>query len=70
MRVILASNRGRLMELGITPIATSGMIMQLLAGANLIDVDCSDVESQGGSGAVQRGSETYVPVFSSLFVLS
>ncbi|KAH6905719.1 protein transporter [Coprinopsis sp. MPI-PUGE-AT-0042] len=29
------------MELGITPIVTSGMIMQLLAGANLIDVDFS-----------------------------
>ncbi|EED77848.1 predicted protein [Postia placenta Mad-698-R] len=41
MRVILASNRGTLMELGITPIVTSGMIMQLLAGANLIEVDFS-----------------------------
>jgi protein transport protein SEC61 subunit alpha len=41
MRVILASNRGTLMELGITPIITSGMIMQLLAGANLIEVDFS-----------------------------
>ena len=39
MRLILASNRGTLMELGITPIVTSGMIMQLLAGANLIQVD-------------------------------
>lgn len=29
MRVIMASNRGTLMELGITPIVTSGMIMQL-----------------------------------------
>jgi len=29
------------MELGITPIITSGMIMQLLAGANLIEVDYS-----------------------------
>jgi protein transport protein SEC61 subunit alpha len=27
------------MELGISPIITSGMIMQLLAGANLIEVD-------------------------------
>ncbi|KAF8956768.1 hypothetical protein BDZ97DRAFT_1849553 [Flammula alnicola] len=27
------------MELGITPIVTSRMITQLLAGANLIDVD-------------------------------
>lgn len=39
MRVILASNRGTLMELGISPIVTSGMIMQLLAGAKIIDVD-------------------------------
>lgn len=39
MRVILASNRGTLMELGITPIITSGMIMQLLAGAGIISVD-------------------------------
>eukprot|EP00397_Hematodinium_sp_SG-2012_P009312 GEMP01009394.1.p1 GENE.GEMP01009394.1~~GEMP01009394.1.p1 ORF type:complete len:474 (+),score=68.66 GEMP01009394.1:69-1490(+) len=41
MRVILASNRGTLMELGISPIITSGMIMQLLAGSRIIDVDTS-----------------------------
>mmetsp|Transcript_43417 Transcript_43417/g.102172 ORF Transcript_43417/g.102172 Transcript_43417/m.102172 type:complete len:479 (-) Transcript_43417:54-1490(-) len=39
MRVILASNRGTLMELGISPIVTSGLVMQLLAGSKLIDVD-------------------------------
>lgn len=39
MRVILASNKSTLMELGITPILSSGMMMQLLAGAKLIDVD-------------------------------
>merc|ERR1712032_1490914 len=39
MRVILASNRGTLMELGISPIVTSGMVMQLLAGSKIIDVD-------------------------------
>jgi len=39
MRVILASNRGTLIELSIAPIVTSGMIMQLLAGAKLIEVD-------------------------------
>ncbi|KAF6372465.1 protein transport protein Sec61 subunit alpha isoform X2 [Diceros bicornis minor] len=38
MRVILASNRGTLMELGISPIVTSGLIMQLLAGAKIIEV--------------------------------
>src|SRR5260221_10669109 len=56
MRVILASNRGTLMELGISPIVTSGMIMQLLAGANLIDVDFSLKEDRGlFSGAQKRG---------------
>jgi len=39
MRVILASNRGTLMELGISPMVTASMIMQLLAGSKLIDVD-------------------------------
>ena len=39
MRVLLASNRGSLMELGITPIVTSGMVMQLLAGSKIIEVD-------------------------------
>lgn len=55
MRVILASNRGTLMELGITPIVTSGMIMQLLAGANLIEVDFSLKEDRAlFSGAQKR----------------
>ena len=39
LRVILASNKGTLMELGISPIITSGMIMQLLAGAKIIEVN-------------------------------
>ncbi|RAL40713.1 hypothetical protein DM860_008411 [Cuscuta australis] len=39
MRVILASNRGTVMELGITPIVTAGMVMQLLAGSKIIEVD-------------------------------
>jgi len=39
VRLIMASNRGTLMELGISPIITSGMIMQFLQGTKLIDVD-------------------------------
>jgi len=38
LRVIMASNRGTLMELGISPIVTSGLIMQLLAGTKIIEV--------------------------------
>jgi protein transport protein SEC61 subunit alpha len=54
MRLILASNRGTLMELGITPIVTSGMIMQLLAGANLITVDQSVKEDRVLFNAAQK----------------
>jgi len=39
MRVIMASNRGTLMELGITPIVTTSLVMQLLAGSKIIEVD-------------------------------
>jgi protein transport protein SEC61 subunit alpha len=60
MRVILASNRGTLIELGITPIVTSGMIMQPLAGANLIDIDFSLKEDRAlFSGAQKR--EPFIP---------
>lgn len=46
MRVILASNRGTLMELGISPIVTSGLVMQLLAGSKIIQVDQSSKEDR------------------------
>jgi len=41
-RVMLASNKGTLMELGISPLVTSSMIMQMLAGAKVITVDHSN----------------------------
>lgn len=60
MRVILASNRGTLMELGISPIVTSGMIMQLLAGANLVEVDFSLKEDRALFGAAQKCKSAYL----------
>merc|ERR1712113_625663 len=54
MRVILASNRGTLMELGISPIITSGMVMQLLAGSRIIDVDQSLKEDRALFGGAQK----------------
>ncbi len=68
MRVILASNRGTLMELGISPIVTSGMIMQLLAGANLIDVDFSLKEDRALFGGAQK-RKPVAHSLSSLFAL-
>ena len=39
MRVILASNRGTLMELGLSPIISAGWILQLLIGVGIISAD-------------------------------
>ncbi|KAI9022551.1 SecY subunit domain-containing protein [Hyaloraphidium curvatum] len=54
MRMIMASNRGTLMEQGITPIVTSGMIMQLLAGAGIIEVDYSLKEDRALFSGAQK----------------
>jgi preprotein translocase SecY subunit len=47
LRVIFASNRGTLMELGIGPIVTAGLILQLLAGSAMIQCDMSKPEDRG-----------------------
>jgi protein transport protein SEC61 subunit alpha len=54
MRVILASNRGTLMELGISPIVTSGLVMQLLAGSKIIEVDQSNKEDKALFAGAQK----------------
>ena len=46
------------MELGITPVVTSGMIMQLLAGAQLIDVDFSLKDDLALFGGAQKRTST------------
>jgi preprotein translocase SecY subunit len=46
LRVIFASNRGTLMELGIGPIVTAGLILQVLAGSKMINVDMSNPEDR------------------------
>jgi protein transport protein SEC61 subunit alpha len=54
LRMVIASNRGTLMELGTSPIITSSMIMQLLAGAKIIDVDQSLKEDRELFQAAQK----------------
>ncbi len=46
LRVIFASSRGSLMELGIGPIVTAGLILQLLVGSAMIDCDMSNPEDR------------------------
>jgi len=66
LRVILASNRGTLMELGITPIVTSGMIIQVLAGAKIIEVDQNVKEDR----ALFNGAQKCIFFISQKFLLS
>lgn len=54
LRVMLASNRGSLMELGIGPIVTSGMIINLLHGSKIIEVDQNLKEDRLMLNATQK----------------
>jgi preprotein translocase SecY subunit len=46
LRVIFASNRGTLMELGIGPIVTAGLILQVLSGSKMINIDMTNPEDR------------------------
>jgi protein transport protein SEC61 subunit alpha len=69
--VLAASNRGTLMELGISPIITSSMIMQLLAGTRIIAVDQSLKEDRAlFSGAEKLMGLLICIVEASVYVFS
>jgi protein transport protein SEC61 subunit alpha len=63
LRVILASQRGTLTELGIGPIVTAGLIMQLLLGSKIIKVDMSDPYDR----AMFSGSQKVLAIFLTIF---
>jgi preprotein translocase SecY subunit len=46
LRVIFASNRGTLMELGIGPIVTAGLILQILKGSKMVDINMNNPEDR------------------------
>jgi preprotein translocase SecY subunit len=46
LSIIFASSRGKLTELGIGPIVTAGLILQLLVGSAMIDCDMSRPEDR------------------------
>lgn len=46
-RIIFASAQGTLMELGIGPIVTAGLILQLLKGADILKIDFKKPEDRG-----------------------
>ncbi|GCE97293.1 translocon subunit [Zygosaccharomyces mellis] len=46
LRAMLASNRGTLMELGVSPIITSSMIFQFLQGTQILQVDMQNKQDR------------------------
>ena len=48
------NNSGTLMELGISPLVTSNLVMQLLAGCKIIDVNQASKEDQALFNGVQK----------------
>jgi len=53
-RAILAGAQGTLMHLGIGPIVTGSIIMQLFTGAKIIDLDLTDDEDKGMYQGTQK----------------
>jgi protein transport protein SEC61 subunit alpha len=69
LRVILASQRGTLTELGIGPIVTSGLIMQLLLGSKMIDVDMSDPYDRSMFSGTQKVLAIFLTAFNTIAYL-
>ena len=54
LEVILASRRGTIMELGLSPIITAGLILQFLQGVKIIDVNMQSKEDRELFQAAQK----------------
>ncbi len=70
-RVIFASTKGTLMELGIGPIVTAGLIIQLLAGSDIISFDRTSAEDRGlFTTASKFFSIVMIIIQASLYIIS
>ena len=70
LRVILASQKGTLTELGIGPIVTSGLIMQLLLGSKIIKIDMSDPYDRSMFSGSQKVFAMFLTVLNILAYLA
>jgi len=66
LRVILASKRGTLTEMGIGPIVTAGLIMQLLQGSKLINVNMGDPTDRALFTGAQKVIAITLTIFQSI----
>lgn len=69
-QIIFASSAGTLMELGIGPIVTAGLILQVLVGAKILDMDLTDPESRRKFTAAQKSLAILFAIFeATMYVL-
>jgi preprotein translocase SecY subunit len=54
LRIIFASSQGSLMELGIGPIVTAGLILQLLKGSDILKLDFGNPEDRAIFGSATK----------------
>jgi len=66
LRVILASQRGTLTELGIGPIVTAGLIMQLLLGSKIINVNMADPYDRAMFSGAQKVLSMILTIFNAI----
>jgi len=70
LQYVLASHAGTIVELGIGPIVTAGIIMQLLAGSKLVNLDMSKPDDRALFTGVQKVLAVAVAIFeASMMVL-
>jgi len=69
LRFILASHGGSLMELGIGPIVTAGIIMQLLVGSKILGLDLSESDDRALFTGLQKIGAILMGVFQASMIV-
>ncbi|MEM4475265.1 MAG: preprotein translocase subunit SecY, partial [Fervidicoccaceae archaeon] len=64
--IIFASNAGTLMELGVGPIVTAGLILQILVGAKIVKLDLSVPDERRKFTAAQKSLALFFGFFEAL----
>jgi preprotein translocase subunit SecY len=67
--IIFASSAGTLMQLGIGPIVTSGLILEVLVGAKLIDINLSNPDDQTKFTGAMKSLAVILAVIESIVVM-
>jgi protein transport protein SEC61 subunit alpha len=70
MRVVMASNKGTLMELGISPIVTASLVMEVLSGVKVISVGDTPEDKLRFNGAQKLAALVITFIEAAAYVMS